>query len=119
HAGQWAPPKLFVNVFDGGPRTTVRYRVEGGRVRSMERTVRIDPFMKRLYRRREGTSAAVARPEPSSHLWSAPLPSDLAPGAHTVTVTSNNEFGRTDTTSTVVEVQAPAEAPGPQKRRDK
>lgn len=111
HAGQWSPPTLFVNVFDGGPNTTVQYRIGDRDPVSMERTIEKDPFMERLYRRLKGTDEAIAQPEPSSHLWKSPLPSSLGPGAHTVTVVSENEFGTTDTTSTVVEVQAPSEDP--------
>jgi len=109
HAEQWAPPTLFVNVFDGGPNTTVQYRIGDRDPVSMKRTIAKDPFMERLYRRLKGTDEAIAQPEPSSHLWKAPLPSSLGPGAHTVTVVSENEFGTTDTTSTVIEVQASSE----------
>ena len=105
HAGQWRPPTLFVNVFDGGPNTTVQYRIGDRDPVSMDRTIQKDPFMEQVYRRLEGTDAAIAQPEPSSHLWKAPLPSSLAPGAHTVTVVTKSEFGATDTTSTVVEMQ--------------
>ncbi len=108
HAGQWSPPTLFVNVFDGGPKTTVKYRIGDRDPVTMERTIQTDPFMERLYQRVEGTDDAVSAPEPSSHLWTAPLPDDLAPGAHTVTVTSRNEFGRADTTAGVIEVQEPS-----------
>jgi hypothetical protein len=76
----------------------------------MERTIENDPFMERLHQRVEGTPEAMAHPEPSSHLWKAPLPADLQAGTHKVTVVSTNEFGRTDTTSTLVEVKAQAGA---------
>jgi hypothetical protein len=92
HAGQWAAPQLFVNVFDGGPRTTVRYQVGGREPVRMKRVIAADPFMERLHARLEGTPDAVAAPEPSSHLWTAPLPQDLPAGAHAVTVTATNEF---------------------------
>jgi hypothetical protein len=108
HVGQWSPPMLFVNVFDGGPKTTVRYRIGNREPVSLDRSIENDPFIERLYQRLDGTAEAVSKPEPSSHLWTAPLPNDLSPGTHTVTVTSRNEFGRTDTTSTLIEVQAAA-----------
>lgn len=115
HAHQWSPPALFVNVFDGGPNTTVQYRLDGKQPAPMERTVRVDPFVERLYQKYKGTQEATSRPEPSSHLWTAPLPSDIGPGAYTITATSKNEFGRTDTTSAVIEIQGPEKPPGPQK----
>lgn len=108
HAGQWHPPTLFVNVFDGGPRTTVRYRIDGGESRSMKRKILPDPFVERLLRRLDDTPGMPDAPDPSSHLWLSPLPSDLPPGVHTLTVASENEFGARDTTAIVLEVQKPA-----------
>lgn len=109
HTGQWRPPALFVNVFDGGPNTTVRYRTDGGEPVRMERTIRPDPFIEQALRRIAPEEASA--PDPTSHLWTAPLPPDVGPGAHTVTVTSENEFGKTHVTSTVIEVQGPANGP--------
>jgi len=107
HVGQWSPPTLFVNVFDGGPRTTVEYRLGDREPVSMEQTITADPFVERLLKRHDGLADAVGAPDPSSHLWTAPLPDALGPGTHTVTVTIQNEFGRTDTTSKLIEVQGP------------
>jgi hypothetical protein len=36
----------------------------------------------------------VGRPEPSSHIWEFPLSADLAPGVHTVEVTTRDNFGQ-------------------------
>lgn len=104
HAGQWQPPQLYVNVFDGGPRTTVQYRIGDGPSVSMERVITIDPFVARLHDRHAGTPSAMPAPEPSSHLWKAPLPASLEPGAHAVTVTATNEFGVQHQTSMVLEI---------------
>ena len=115
HAGAWSPPSLFVNVFDGGPKTTVQYWIDDGEPRSMSRTIRPDPFVTHLLNHGylEDSPETKTTPDPSSHLWTAPLPSDVTPGVHTVTVKTENEFGRIDTTTTVLEVQNTEEDPAP------
>jgi len=112
HASQWSPPTLFVNVFDGGPRTTVRYRIDGGKPKLMERTIENDPFVDRLHRQYDDTAEVSVEPEPSSHLWKSPLPRDLGPGTYSITVMSKNEFGQRDTTAVVIEVQEPSSTDG-------
>lgn len=98
HAAQWSPPALFVDVFDGGPNTIVRYRLKDRDPVSMKQRIQNDPFMERLYHRNKGTDEAVSEPEPPSHLWRVPIQENLPPGTHTVTVTSTNEFGGVTTT---------------------
>jgi hypothetical protein len=105
HPNQWQPPELFVNVFDGGPRTAVRYQVDGREPIRMERRIAVDPFVERVHGQYAGTPDAVATPEPSSHLWAAPLPEDLPAGAHTVIVTATNEFGVQHEAAMVLEIR--------------
>ena len=42
---------LVVNVFDGGPRTRVSYRIGSGPAVAMVRTRRPDPFVNEVYLR--------------------------------------------------------------------
>jgi hypothetical protein len=104
--------ELVVNVFDGGPRTTVAYAIAGRRpmLVPMQRTAMRDPYVAQLFAR----SAAVQKPwvqaVPSSHVWKAPLPSDLGPGAHRVTVRASDEYGRERIAHMLLEV-GPRAAP--------
>jgi calcineurin-like phosphoesterase family protein len=72
-----AATNLIVNVFDGGPRTAVDYRIGARAPTTMERVVRPDPFVEEVFARNEATKKPWVKAEPSSHIWSARLPGDL------------------------------------------
>lgn len=95
---------LVVNVFDGGPRTTVSYRIGGRAPEPMARTRRPDPFVAELFARYPETKKAWVGAIPSTHIWTAPLPADLPPGAHRVTVEGSDEYGRPFRSAAVLEV---------------
>jgi calcineurin-like phosphoesterase family protein len=46
---------LIVNVFDGGPRTSVEYRIGGRAPVPMQRVRRPDPFVEEVFARNEAT----------------------------------------------------------------
>ena len=79
----------------------------------MQRTAMPDPYVAQLF----AQSAAVQKPwvqaVPSSHVWRAPLPADLGPGAHRVTVRASDEYGRECVTHLLLEVGPRAAAPSP------
>jgi calcineurin-like phosphoesterase family protein len=86
--------EVIVNVFDGGPRTTVEYAIgEFGPV-TMRRDTRPDPFVQEVFARNQATKKPWAEVEASSHIWTARLPADLKAGMHTVTVRVVDEYGR-------------------------
>lgn len=100
--------QLIVNVFDGGPRTRVACEI-GGRSPAlipMQRTTATDPFIADLFRRTQSLQKPWVQPVPSSHLWTAPLCADLAPGAHRLTLRAVDEYGRELTAHMMLEVSA-------------
>ena len=99
-----ADTTLVVNVFDGGPRTRLAFRVGDAPPRPMARTRRPDPFVTELYERYPETKKSWVKAVPSTHIWTARLPDDLAPGAHRVTVEGADEYGRPIRGCTVLEV---------------
>ncbi|MBV9221426.1 MAG: calcineurin-like phosphoesterase family protein, partial [Methylobacteriaceae bacterium] len=62
---------VVVNVFDGGPRTLVEYRIGDRAPVKMTATVRPDPFVEEEYARNEATKKPWVKAEPSSHIWVA------------------------------------------------
>ena len=52
----------------------------------------------------EASRIIPAGPQPSAHLWAAPIPADLAPGVHTVRVRSVDQFGQLAEGAKVFEV---------------
>ena len=85
--------RLVVNVFDGGPRTSVSYEIAGARPAAvpMQRTAMCDPYIAQLFARSAPTQKPWVQAVPSSHVWTAPLPVGLEPGAHRVRVRAIDE----------------------------
>ncbi len=101
---------VTVNVFDGGPRTTVTCRIveaaEGGRATdctvALSRIAITDVAVEEIYTRYRNQMKAWVEPALSSHLWQAPLP-DLPPGTYKATVAVVDEYGRSHQSSLLFE----------------
>jgi hypothetical protein len=85
---------LVVNFFDGGPRSTVSYRIGKREPVAMDRVPRPDPFVEEVFARNEATKKPWVRAEPSSHVWTARLPGNLEAGTHCIAVRAIDEYGR-------------------------
>jgi hypothetical protein len=85
---------VIVNVFDGGPRTTVEYRIGEFRPVTMQRETRPDPFVQEVFARNQTTKKPWAEVEPCSHIWTARLPANLEAGTHCIMVRVIDEYGR-------------------------
>ena len=101
---QVAGVRVTVNVFDGGPKTSVTFALDGGPAIAMTPVRRPDPFIQQVYGRDPPTIKPWVRPMPSSHLWSARLPSGLAPGTYALHVRARDEYGRDHADAMVLEV---------------
>jgi hypothetical protein len=97
---------VIVNFFDGGPRTSVEYRIGKRDPVKMERVVRPDPFVEEVFARNEATKKPWVKAEPSSHIWTARLPADLEAGTHSIAVRVIDEYGREHRDHLVVEFTA-------------
>jgi C terminal of Calcineurin-like phosphoesterase/Calcineurin-like phosphoesterase len=104
---------LVVNVFDGGPATRVTYEIadRAGPAMPLELTPMPDPYIEGVFARHAAQQKPWVRPVSSSHVWKAPLPRDLAPGAHCVTVEATDQYGRRLATHLVLEVTEPGAPP--------
>ncbi len=105
---------VVVNVFDGGPRTRVEYRIGKREPVEMIREVRPDPFVEEVFARNQATKKPWVKAEPCSHIWVARLPADLQPGTHCIKVRATDEYGRAHRDYLVIEVTGsePARARG-------
>lgn len=99
-----ADTTLVVNVFDGGPRTQLTARIGDRAPLALIHTRRTDPFVSELFARYPESKKGWVQATPSSHIWTARLPDDLAPGAHRVTVEGTDEYGRPLRGCSVLEV---------------
>ncbi|TGE01457.1 calcineurin-like phosphoesterase C-terminal domain-containing protein [Methylobacterium nonmethylotrophicum] len=95
---------VVVNLFDGGPRSRVAFRIGDGPLVPMVRVRRPDPFVAALYARNAATKKSWVKAEPCTHLWAARLPRDLRAGTHRLTVEATDEYGRPHRDGLVLEV---------------
>ena len=95
---------IAVNLFNGGPRSTVTYRIGDREAVAMEHTRRVDPFVEDLFIHHGETMKSWVSTEPSSHVFVAPLPDDLGPGVHTIEVEAQDDWGQRHRSRLVFEV---------------
>ncbi len=97
---------ILVNLFDGGPKSKVSYRINDGAYSPLERTFRKDPYMLEQYERHRNVKKTWVEATVSTHLFEADLDDSLEPGTHTVTVQAEDEFGRVQHGHAILEVTA-------------
>ena len=97
---------VYVNLFDGGPRSKVWLRVGDGDAVEMQRVAHLDPAFKELYERNREVFKSWVEPFASTHLWIADLPA-VERGTHTLTVRAVDEFGREHHAHRVLEITGP------------
>ena len=95
---------VLVNLFDGGPKSKVYFRIDDGVEHAMTLTRRIDPKLFELFARNEDTKKSFVNAAPSSHLFEADLPDDLTVGVYTLSVRAIDEFGRTHHGHSILEI---------------
>jgi 3',5'-cyclic AMP phosphodiesterase CpdA len=103
--GSYPSAQLRVNVYLGEAGTEVRFRVGDGEWRPMSAVPAPDPIVLAINVRQDEATALhpggrVPDAVPSSHLWRAPLPTDLAPGNHRIDVEVRDRWGRSWSEST-------------------
>lgn len=97
--------RLLVNLYDGGPKSSLRYAIgDGGEWLPMQRVERLDPFVQDVYARHRPAIKPWVNPGKSSHLWQATLPATLAPGTYAIRARGTDEYGRTHDGMMVLEV---------------
>ena len=101
---QVAAASVVVNLFDGGPRSKVRFQVDDGAWADMRRVTTIDPSYLEWAERHATVIKPWVPPSPSTHLWVADLPDGLGPGTHLVSVAATDEFGTTHHGHKVLEI---------------
>lgn len=95
---------VLVNLFDGGPKSSVSFQINGGPSLPMVLTKRRDPEVNELFVRNADTKKSWVQAIPSTHLFEADLPDDLPAGVHTLSVEATDEFGRVHHAHAVLEI---------------
>jgi len=99
-ADQLAQTEVLANVFAGDERSKVSMRVgKTGAWVAMTPVEREDAYYLEAFDREAGLPDDLRRrlpkPAKTTHLWSAPLPEGLAPGAHLIEVRTVDLYGQT------------------------
>ena len=103
-ADQVPAAEILVNVFDGGPNTRVTFSIDRGPETPLTQVFRRDLYTNELMIRNADVKKSWVEPMPSSHIYSADLPDDLAPGTYTVSVRAVDEFGQVHHGHSVLEI---------------
>jgi len=91
---------VYVNVFNGSERSTVRMRIGAGSGWvDLEKSVDEDPYYLALKEFEKTnpeklTNRALGNPSKSDHLWKAPVPAGLPAGEHLIYVETEDMYGR-------------------------
>lgn len=103
-----APRHLFIDVFDGGPRTEVSFEIEGfdGGPIAMARTPVSDPYIVEQFNRHAALCKSWVKPAVSSHMWVGSLPCGTGAGTHRLIVRSVDQYGREHVTRRPLEIAA-------------
>ncbi len=95
---------VLVNLFDGGPKSQVEFRVDDGPWLKMRQVFRPDPYMFEVFARNPDTKKSWLSATPSSHIWQADVPDDLTMGVYTLSVRAVDEFGRSHHGHRIMEI---------------
>ena len=85
--------QVLVNLFDGGPKSQVSFRINNGDAQPMALVNRADPYVNELFARNQTSKKSWVSATPSTHLFGADLPDDTPRGIHTLSVEAIDEFG--------------------------
>ncbi|MGH1362856.1 MAG: calcineurin-like phosphoesterase C-terminal domain-containing protein [Calditrichia bacterium] len=96
--------QIVVNLFDGGPKSSIEFSLNDSSPIKMTKSFRPDPMHRELFLRNKGMSKPWAKSVPSSHIWIADLPRDISVGTHTITVKATDEFGRKHHAHAILEI---------------
>jgi hypothetical protein len=102
---------VVVNLFDGGPRSSVDLLVPGRPPQRLERRMQPDPFVTELFHRNRDVVKPWVDAAPSSHVFVGDLPDDLSAGTYTLTVRATDEFGRVHHGHQVIEIAGTSAIP--------
>lgn len=99
-----AAAAILVNLFDGGPRSEVSYRIGDGEYQPLKRVLRKDPYIIEQFNRHRDVKKSWVEARASTHIFEADLDDSIGPGTHTVTVRAVDEFGRVHHGHAILEI---------------
>ncbi len=96
--------EVVVNLFDGGPKSSVEVRIGERPSIAMTPSPRVDALVAKLRLRIRDRIEFWTPLRNSTHILAAPLPLDLAPGVHQLQVRAIDEYGQVHVAHRLIEV---------------
>ena len=97
--------EIIVNVFNGNDRSLVEYQIDDRQPIQLKNTFMIDPFILNYHNTYDELIPDWVEPMPSTHIWTAPMPLDIAVGVHRIVVRTIDPYGNEFTQPAVFEVE--------------
>ncbi len=100
--------QVYVNVFAGSEKSTVRLRVNRGEWRQLKKVREVDPYYLALREaeiKAKSTGLPMGGGSPSDHLWKGPLSVDLTAGTHLLEAVTKDMYGREFSATRVLRVK--------------
>jgi hypothetical protein len=102
--------EVLANIYAGSERSVVEMKVgDGGEWVPMKRIERTDPYYEAMKAAEASETPPrgreLPRPAVCRHLWTAPLPANLPPGAHVIRVRAVDMFGQRDEGTRVIRIE--------------
>lgn len=85
---------IIVNIFNGSEKSLVECRIDDSYTTEMARIIRTDPYMEKLINDNKDIFSSSFRARTSFHIWTAPLPTHLKEGLHTITIKTTDQYGQ-------------------------
>lgn len=109
---------VYVNVFNGSEKSRVQMRLGGsGDWIELKKVPEPDPFLVRLKALESSQTTLRGRklpkPKASDHLWKAPLPREIPPGDHLISIQTEDMYGRVFHASRSIRVRKSESQPIP------
>jgi C terminal of Calcineurin-like phosphoesterase/N terminal of Calcineurin-like phosphoesterase/Calcineurin-like phosphoesterase len=99
-----ATQEINVNVFAGSEKTKVYFSLDGNPETAMQNKIMADPFFANLIKENPNDFLEWMKPGPSSHIWVAPLPTDIKSGIHRLKIIVHDHQGNTFTAYRLFEI---------------
>ena len=96
---------LVVNVFNANGNWDVQYKMNDGEYQPLKQVTMMDPYIQRIYTEMEEFAESWVEPRPSTHMFTAELPSNLGEGVHAITVKAADEYGIVYKASRIIEIE--------------
>ena len=97
-ASEVAEKMVYVNVFNGGPKSKVEMRIgKNGQWKSMEKTSEVDPGLQKIWEAEQKVNPKIqpqlSKPRRSTHLWRGKLADALETGNYLIEIRTTEEDG--------------------------